>query len=174
MIHYDLTRAHPRFAPMIREIIGALVERYPWAPLHSVRVYEPPLGDRSMGNTKDGVISLNEHWFGADPRDLQDAALARHDILLRRLRVSWHGGMTAEPIHLLSHEFGHALAPAIPGCRAFARDARAAALLDPSLAISGYGLVDDDEYWAEIFAACELGKASGETRRQVMKLLDER
>ncbi len=31
-----------------------------------------------------------------------------------------------------------------------------------------------DEYWAEIFAACELGKASGETRRQVMKLLDER
>lgn len=172
MVDFRLDGAHPAYRPLIERMIGDLLERYPAALLRTVRIYDPPEGDRSMGYTKKGMISLNAHWFGRDPAVLRDEALTRPAVLLQGRRVAWHGGMIEEPDHLLAHEFGHVLSDALPGWRDFAGAARRVASRNPGMAVSGYGLVDDDEYWAECFAAFELGIARDEIAIGVRCLLD--
>ena len=173
MILYDLDRAHPASAPLIRRIVDALAERYPWAPLREVRLYEQKSGDRSMANTTEHEITLNPYWFSRDPVELRLQATRNTRVRLRGREVEWHGGMTDEPRHVLTHEFGHSLSHALPGWRALAGQARSRALDDPRLAVSGYGLVDDDEYFAEMFAAYELGTARIACARAVRDLLEK-
>ncbi len=174
MIRFDLARVHPSFVPPIRQTIDALAARYPRAPLREVRLYEPKPGDRSMARTTAHEIALNPYWFSRPVDELKEAAKRCTDVRLRGHVVIWHGGMNDEPIHVLHHEFAHSLSHGLPGWRALAGQARGRALADPALAVSGYGLANDDEYFAEMFAAYELGMLRGKDRDGMSELLDER
>lgn len=176
MILYNLAYAHPSFVPPIRQTIDALAARYPRVPLREVRLYDPKPGDRSMARTTAHEIALNPYWFSRPADELKEAAKRCTDIRLRGHVVKWHGGMTDEPIHLCTHEFAHSLSHALPGWRVLAGPARNRALADPSLAVSGYGLSNNDEYFAELFAAYELGLriVDSEAAKVIGDLLDER
>ena len=172
MIRFDLACAHPSFVPPIRKIVGDLAARYPQAPLREVRLYEPKPGDRSMANTTAETIALNPYWFSRPISDLRDAATWNTQVRLRGHVVEWHGGMTDEPRHVLIHEFGHSLSHALSGWRALAGRSRSRALADPSLAVSGYGLSNDDEWFAEHFALVELGLANKQQIKELNAILD--
>ncbi len=173
MIRFDLARAHPSFVPPIRQTIGDLAARYPQVPLREVRLYDPKPGDRSMARTTAHEIALNPYWFSRPISDLRDAAMRNTEVRLRGCVVRWHGGMCDEPRHLCTHEFAHSLSHALPGWHALAGPARSRALADPTLAVSGYGLANDDEYFAEMFAAYELGMLRGKDHDGMRELLDE-
>ena len=155
----DFTDFHQSFRADIGRTVGNLVDRYPSAPFHGVVPFEKP-GDRSLGYEDGGTVHLNLFWFGRPKANLLAAAV-EGDRRGARGIARWHGGMP-EPVHVLTHEFGHVLAGGVKDDLGFGRllrDGFGAARLRPSLAISGYALADRDEWWAETFAASELADA---------------
>ena len=148
---------HRDFLPTVDVILGALLTAYPQAKLSAVRLFERP-GDRSLAHVEGVTIMLNALWFSRPRAALAEAALLGRASAPYGAQL-WHGGMpdTPLPYHLLTHEFGHLLATATPGAVEFSAHSHAAALNDPSLAASGYALVDPDEWWGETFAALRLG-----------------
>lgn len=174
MITYELSQAHPEYRPLIRGIIDRLAAKYPQAPLRTVRVYQGPPADRSEAYTTAREIALNKFWFEQPPAVLQKAARACREIELQGKRIAWHGKMVDQPAQLCTHEFGHSLSHNLPGWHSWASEARAAALKDPTMAPSGYSFCDIDEFWAESFAAYELGLAGQRIADAVGALLRKR
>lgn len=160
---YELADAHPYYREAIPQVLRALAARYPRAALRRVCLYPARPRDESMGNVNErGVIALNPRWFAADPDVLRRAATGRTAFPLGDGRqVAYHGSMIAEPLHVLTHEFGHVVQYDVDGWERFTSPLLREARADPSLAPAGYALANATEYWAELFAACELGAATG-------------
>lgn len=165
MITFDLAAAHPGWPSLIEPILADLADRYPQAPLRRVTVVSRPAGDRSMAATDDGTISLNAFWFARDPSHLRASAT---------LPPLWHGPMTEEPRHVLTHEFGHCLSAALPdGWADRAQEMRLRATDAPARAPSPYALASADEFWAELFALNELGFADRDQRMALRYVASE-
>lgn len=109
--------------------------------------------------TGDCTISLNGFWFERPRRVFIEQVLSARAATPEEFPL-WHGGVGGvdrEFERLLTHEFGHLVAAVTQGSRDFAARSFDAAVDDPSLAVSGYALVDPDEHWAELFAALIIG-----------------
>lgn len=160
---YELAGAHPYYRREIPLVLGALCARYPRAVLRRVVLYPRRPHDESMGNVNErGTVALNPRWFAADPGELRAAATSRTAMPLGDGRyLAYHGRMTEEPAHLLTHEFGHVIQDCAPGWQELTAPLLAEARARPDLAPAAYGLCSAVEYWAELFAATELGLASG-------------
>ena len=151
---YDLKLAHADYRSVIPEIIDGLLTKYPRAALTQVYVGKPRNEkDISIGyyDEKAKKIWLNQYWVGRDPSFLQKAA---------KTEPLFHGEMTAEPAHICCHEFGHAVDWSDHQKIAKRRkEVWVAATKDPKSAVAAYGLTNDVEYFAELFAAVEMGVA---------------
>jgi hypothetical protein len=148
---------HPDFRGVVEAVVGSLDAVYPVARVAGVDLFERD-GDRSLAHVAGRTIVLNAHWF-ARPRAVLDEEAKVGREAARYGMPLWHGGM-GEPEHLLTHEFGHVLAAALPASGKLSGRGHAAALVDPAVAVSGYALVDPDEWWGETFAALRLGHAA--------------
>jgi hypothetical protein len=161
VIEFDLQGLHPSYDRVVRDVIRGLDVDYPLEAVQRVELYRGQQeGDESLGCVRTrGVISLNSRWFSKPIDELRDAA--RVDDLVpiggSAPPLQWHGGME-EPLHLLSHEFGHCLADKIPKWRDFAEKHWEHSCCDPIHARppSGYCLATPDEFWADCFAAMRL------------------
>lgn len=166
---------HPDFAAEADAVLSALREQHSRAGDVRVEVYDPERGDRSLGNSDEpGVISLNGWWF-SKPRARFDAAVVAARDATRPGLPMWHGGIGGienEFERLLTHEFWHHLQRALPGAGEFCRAGHEAALADNALAVSGYSLVDADEWGAEVFAALRLGGAGSPQVAEMEAFLD--
>lgn len=172
MVEFDLARATGDHRARIEAVISGLVRKYPAVSLRSVRTYDPVAGDRSMGNADEpGVIRLNARWFARSIGDLEKAAQRTAMPLGDGRTVAWHGPMTVEPDHVLTHEFGHRLADRVPAWREWQHAGWLASTADPDLAPSGYALTDEDEWGAEFFALVELGFGNPDQVREMQALL---
>lgn len=158
-ITYDLDMAHPLYRIQIPPILDALKAKYPDARLERVSMFWKDI-DYSLANTEaDGNMRLNAYWFRQDPEFLIECS---------KLAKGWHCCLGVEPRRVLTHEFGHAVRMARPHVMQFAEPMWQAATRVPSKASSGYALIDADEFWAEEFAAYELGALDGQ-RATVMR-----
>jgi hypothetical protein len=183
MVEYRLEAAHPAYRPAIRDILDELCRRYPGVDLAAVDLYEPEIGDTSMADADENfVIWLNAHWFARPPEILQRAADEALHMPLGNCR--W---LQFHPLHddilldVLAHEYGHVVALSHPAVLDWAEAAWLAATEEPELAPCGYalanGMADEDdgsvasEFWAEAFAAFELGLAPSTMARQIAELV---
>jgi len=155
---------HPDFLGPVEKIFATLDEVYPRAQLAEVRLFEKK-GDRSLAHVEGRDIVLNALWF-TRPRALLEEAGSDGRACLPYGMPLWHGGMK-EPDHLLTHEFWHVLAAALPDSNKFMDRGYAEVLADPSVAASGYAMVDRDEWGGETFAALRLGHGAS---KQVAEL----
>lgn len=156
------TNLHLDYRDEVESVLGTLAELYPDVPLSAVEIFEAPR-DLSMGHAADGVIYLNGYWFSRPRRFFTDAVMSARELTPPGFPL-WHGGIGGveqEFTRLLIHEFGHLLRVATPGAAEFAEAGSRAAVDDPSIAVSGYALADDDgsgeEWWSETFDAMILG-----------------
>lgn len=118
-----------------------------------------------MASSDAGTISLNAFWFARDPSHLRASAT---------LPPLWHGPMTEEPRHVLTHEFGHCLSTALPaGWKSRAEELRLRATAAPDAAPSPYSLASADEFWAELFALNEMGYADRDQRMAMRYVASE-
>lgn len=156
MIKID-QRLHANYRPVAEAEFDSLVAFYP-TKLVRLDLYDPLAGDTSLGHcTSADAIELNAYWF-AEPRVKLDMAVARGRECEPQHAMAWHGrigGVDGEFRRLLCHEYGHLLA--VPDAPAFSRRGHAMAIANPAVAVSGYALVDPQEWWAETFAALRLG-----------------
>ena len=166
----DLAAFHPTYHAPMQDTFADLTRRYPVANLQKVLAFDRP-GDESMGYATKNAIHLNRHWFSKPLDVLRRAAIGGRILRGAEGVAAWHDDMD-EPRHVLTHEFGHLLADALPGYAAFARDGWLAATREPGLAASGYSLADPDEWFAETFAAAELG-ARGEQADRLMEFVHD-
>jgi hypothetical protein len=154
-VKYDLAKAHADYRGLIPPIVEALLAKYPRAALREVYVGDPRNDkDISLGYYDEDTkkIWMNSYWFQQSPLVLQKAA---------KSSPLFHGRMTAEPEHLVHHEFGHSVDWADhQKIAARRKEVWVAATKDPKSAVAAYGLTNDTEYYAELFAAVELGLAS--------------
>jgi len=171
-IRYRLGGFHRDYRSIIPDTFAALAETYKRAALTEVNGYRKE-GDRSLGFTDNGNISLNLHWFSRPIGELQKSALEgmKHGIMgVPR----WHDGMK-EPAHLFTHEFGHTLEYGLRNRREF-RDFVETKFgetrREPSCAVSGYALVNDSEWLAETFAASQLAGPLTTGMRQAKELAE--
>lgn len=175
MIEYDLAGAHPAYRREIPEILEPLAEAYPGAGFRSVGLYEPKPGDTSMGATHPGGrIELNPHWFARDPVHLKSAAQHYPVIDVGGIQIGWHGPMVWEPLQVLTHEFGHVVRMALPKRLGdeWAGDRWRQATREPWRAPSGYALVNDEEFFGEMFALVHLGFATDDEARDMAELTE--
>lgn len=168
---YQLDGFHPYFQVAIPAIFERLRAKYPRAPLKQVRLTKLKEGDTSMGNaTQPGVIAFNPHWFARDPMYLQQAATEKTAFSLGDGRmIAYHGLMTEEPVHVITHEFTHVLTEALPGWREWSRARWLEATKLPSLAPAGYALANEIEYFPELFTAMELGLYTDATHPDMLR-----
>jgi hypothetical protein len=156
-------------------VLAALREEYSVAGPVRVDLYEPEPGDLSLGNSDTPhVISLNAYWFAA-PRHLFHEAVIAGRAATRPGLPRWHGSigdLAHEFARLITHEFAHHLMSALsePAAK-FACERHAAAVAEPTLAVSGYALCDADEWAAETFAAARLGGAGSPQVAEMLKFL---
>lgn len=150
---------HPEYKDEVETTLSALCEAFPQVVLTEVRMFSDE-GDRSLGRAKGNTIELNAYWFARPKQVMLDAVDdSRNSTPFGAPK--WHGGIggaKGEVKRLLNHEFAHLLAEYLTGYRTFARRHHREALANPELAVSGYALCDDeDEWFAETFAALRLG-----------------
>lgn len=175
-VNFDLARAHPEFRRIIPAILLPLAEHYPGAKLNAVGLYEPKDGDTSMGATYfDGRIQLNLYWFGRAPSELSAAAGCHAVVNVGGVPIGWHGPMMWEPSQVLTHEFGHCIWNGLPQDRVedWATPRWREATRRPHTAPSGYALASPPEFYAEMFALCELGLATADEVRDLRELTEE-
>jgi hypothetical protein len=167
-------RLHADFRPAAEATLAALLEAYPRVALEALRLYDPEPGDFSLGCCDSGrTIALNAHWFDV-PRALFDDAVVRGRSLTPAGAPPWHGhvgDLDREFDRLLAHEFWHAMADGLPGAAEFCRRGHAAAVAEPSLAVSGYAILDAAEWGAETFAAIWLGGAGSPQVAEMVEFL---
>lgn len=152
---------HDDYRNLTSSILAALSEAYPIVPSITVKLTDKD-GDESLGAAVGGTIELNARWF-AEPKVILDQAIIQARKTTPPDAPAWHGhigGAEQEYERFLTHEFGHLLATKLPGYEDFARAGQRAALSAPEIAVSGYALVDPDEWWTETFAALRLGAPS--------------
>ncbi len=158
LAHFDLKDAHPAYKVGIERILCGLADKYPWAGLRYVGLFEPTDVDRSLGRTEDGgKIYFNKRWFTQPPYILNEASRTNYKVLINGQEVLWHGKMLQEPLHVCTHEFGHVIAQQLPEYRDLAKSGWKASTTNNEHAVSGYALANPDEWWAETFCAVELG-----------------
>ena len=174
MVKFDLAGAHPRYRDEVPEILTSLARRYPGAGLRTVRLYRPEPGDLSMAATlPGGVIQLNEFWFVAAPDELSEAARCYPVVVVDGVTMGWHGPMTDEPEHVLTHEFGHVAMEALRREAAdWARERWQRATHDPVAAPSGYALANPEEFFGEEFALVHLCLATEDETADLLNLID--
>lgn len=174
MVQFNLQKAHPEYQEKIEALIKGLLAKYPFTKLKAVSLFDPDkkVNDLSMGRTTpQGEITLNSYWFSQPPEFLQKSAQEKTEVDIGGNKVPWHGEMIEEPEHVITHEFGHVIALNLPGWKKFAETRRKQILKDTALAISAYECADDDELFAEDFAAYELGFADKDLQYEMDKLL---
>lgn len=163
MIEFSLDGLHPSYDRILRDTYCSLDMDYPGV-LHAVELYSKE-GDESMGSACQaglcgGVIKLNRFWFGEPISQLRDAARSCAPVRLAGCDIAlpWHGDME-EPLHVLTHEFGHCLSDIVTGWREFITPHLIQSRLDPANCRppSGYGMSTGDEFWSDSFAAMRLG-----------------
>ena len=165
-IRFDFKLADPDYPALIERQLTALVRKYPQAKLTRVLVAPPRReNDISMGfyNEDDQSIAFNEYWFGQPLRFLAKAA---------KTPPLFHGEMTNEPIHVIAHEFGHALQWGLDKPMPRMKTVWLAATRAPKTASAQYGLVNAVEYFGELFAVCELGLATADHRAQMHYIME--
>lgn len=174
LVNFNLRGAHPLFAAEIEKTLHKLCTQYPFAPLHSVSLYEPRGHDTSMGATyPGGKILLNAYWFAGDPDRLNDASQRNYMVEANGVRLGWHGQMIKQPQQVLHHEFFHVVNQAAPKLiDPWAEERWLAATRNPYLAPSGYSLGGEPAEWfAEAGALYSLGLASEEDAEDMYNLL---
>ena len=168
-----MTALHPSLVFPVASQLARLRGRYGTAP--KVEVYAPKPNDMSLGYTEGTTIRLNGFWWAEPAGKLRDAVEIGNRPGDPEV-PTWHAGM-AEPDHTITHEYAHALwndrLRVRPEFQRFVREGYRSALSVPSLAPSGYALADDQEYWAEVFAAAELGLAGNAAVDEARELLEE-
>lgn len=146
---------------------------YSRVPFEGVELFRKP-DDRSLGYTGKGKIYLNAFWF-AQPRAAFDTQVMKARSSAPPGYPPWHGrigGFDHEVERLITHEFGHLLADTLDGYKEFASAGHSAVLADPTMAVSGYALVDPDEWFAEVFSALRLGGSGSVQIVEVDKFLE--
>jgi hypothetical protein len=173
---FDLSGAHEDYRSAIEDILSALYARYPWAPLRRVDMYRPNPDDRSLAyTTAEGVIRLNPYWFAREPSRLREAEM-RTVVPVDvggGVRLPWHFS-SESPRRVLTHEFGHVVALALPSSKKWSQEGWRAATDDPCGAVSAYSLFDPLEFFAEAFASIEMGRAPRELALSLRELLENR
>lgn len=165
MLKFELDKAAPEFQPIIQRRIIELTHKYPEAKLTRVYVGTPRKPkDISMGYYDEHKFEIwfNDYWM-SKPDMLVSAAKAQ---------PHFHGEMIDEPIHVITHEFGHALELGLKDPAARMKKIWLAATKDPKKSPAQYGLVNETEYWAELFTACELGLANEDQLAQARYVLE--
>jgi hypothetical protein len=164
VIRYELDDAHRYYRRCIPALIEGLMEKYPYAPLRVVKLYEAKPDDHSMGNVNvPGIIALNPYWFTAAPERLQSAATDKLCMTLGNgVSLAYHGLMTGEPSHLITHEMCHIMQAVWPYWQPKSRAAWRQATHNPELSPAGYAFTNEVEFCAELFAAYELGVATAQ------------
>jgi hypothetical protein len=162
-MEFALEGADKGYWQPITTCISELSEKYPQAQIARVYVGQPRRpDDLSMGyyDDKAQMIWFNAYWFSQPPEFLQAAAKAP---------PAFHGRMVEEPLHVCTHEFGHAwhYALATPEMDQRIREIWTALTKDPRRAVADYALVNPTECFAELFAAVELGLADRDQQRQL-------
>ena len=153
---YDMRYAHADYRRLLPQLFDDVLSRWPRAALRVVRIGPPRReGDVSMGFYDEGAqeIRFNTHWF------------ARPMGILRAAAVSpplFHGPMTEEPRHVVTHEVMHAVMYAAREMLPRVRAAWQASTVDPALMPAHYGLGDATEHFAELGALVDMGLASEE------------
>lgn len=150
---------HPDFRIDVETTLSALSAAYPQVPSPRLELYQPLPGDRSLGRAERDAILLNSYWFSRSRADFDAAVLEARGATLPGIPL-WHGGIGGqahEVERFLTHEFGHLLSDTLPGFRKFAFKQWKSAIDTPDVAVSGYALLDPDEWFAETFAAYRLG-----------------
>jgi hypothetical protein len=160
LIDLDLSGAHPDYRPVVDALFTELLARYPFAALRSMRIGPPRrLGDISMGyydqDTQD--IRFNAYWFARPPEVLQRAAMTP---------PFFHGEMTDEPRHVVTHEVMHAVQRSIPRIKPRMTEAWAYATRHPESMSADYAFSDETEYFAELGALVDMGFATDAQRDQ--------
>ena len=165
-MNLDLSTAHCDYQELIPPLLDELLGRYSRAKLSSLRVGLPRRdGDTSMGYYDEDTqeIRLNAHWF------------ARPVSVLRRAATSaplFHGPMTDEPRHVLTHEVFHSLDRVDPLTRSRMREAWLAATRKPRLMPADYGLSNATEFFAELGALVEMNLATVEQRQMLSWIMN--
>lgn len=152
---------HDDYKALMSSILETLSEAYPIVPPITVKLTDKD-GDESLGAAVGDTIELNARWF-AEPKVILDQAIIQARKTTPPEAPAWHGhigGAEQEFVRFLTHEFGHLMASELTGYKKFAQVGHKAARRDPEIAVSGYALVDPDEWWAETFAALRLGAPS--------------
>ena len=137
-----------------------LAANFPGVKVTRVALYQPEERDESLGSAyEDGTILLNPFWFSRDPTHLELAAKHRPITVVGDIELGWHGPMVHEPQHVLVHEFGHLVWNSLPNgvAEKWSTSRWRAATRNTSLAPTGYALANPSEFFAEMFALCELG-----------------
>lgn len=170
MVRFDLASVHPKFVRQIEDTYASLMDLYPRCQLKRVESYTPKPDDRSMGHTEGGVISFNLYWFGRDPKYLVKAAKEMPVVSVNGMEMPWHLPLW-EPVHVLHHEFYHALSDAVPGSGKWSKASWTLATANPGIAPTGYALANPDEFWAEAGTAYEFGYANAALSREMERML---
>jgi hypothetical protein len=159
-VKFSLDGVHPDYRDLVPEIIGEMVDRFPWSGLREVRLFEPKGDDCSQGNADTpGVISLSAGWLTKPRMALQEATLERFVVEINGAELGWHS-WSGEPEHLLCHEYGHIVGTKLRHYESWAHERWLQMTAEPADAVSGYALATSDECWAECFTAYVMGVAS--------------
>lgn len=147
-------------------MLDEMLRRYPMARLDLVK-FGPPRrkGDVSLGfyDEDSHEIRFNLYWFAAPVTFLRQAASSE---------PLFHGPMTDEPRHVVTHEIFHAVQRGIPGVEPRMRRAWKESTRRPELMPADYGLGDPVEHFAELGALVEMGLASDEQQRMLRWVLE--
>lgn len=156
MINFEFEGLHPSFIQPVTDTFQALVDEYPLDL--TVKLFQAE-GDKSIGcSAQQGVVELNAFWFG-EPIEFIQEATRNHPMVQtgQGVDIPWHG-TTVEPLHVLTHEFGHQLQFLIADWKTFAEPNWKRACQDvQACSLSGYALSSADEFWADAFSMMHLG-----------------
>lgn len=162
----DLSAAHRDYRELMPPIFDGLLRRYPMARLDLVRVGQPRReNDQSMGFYDEDAreIRFNSYWFIRPVSFLRQAASAE---------PLFHGPMTDEPRHVVTHEVFHAVQRGIEGIGPRMRRAWEESTRRPELMPAAYGLGDPVEHFAELGALVDLGLATDEQARVLRWIME--
>ena len=165
---------HEDYRGPLADVLRTLCLAYPQVEPPRVEMFAEDY-DRSLGHAEtDGTIRLNSYWFSR-PRSFFQRAVVRAREVSPEGAPKWHGGIGGEDnefARFVAHEFGHLLADKVPGSAAFSKAGHAAAIDQPDLAVSGYALVDAEEWFSETFCGLRFGAASVQVA-EMAKFLEE-
>ncbi len=165
-IKFDLALAHPDYRAPIQSIITTLVAKYPRAKLKRVYVGKPRnVRDVSMGFYDENKYEIwfNGYWMSRPMEVLQKAA---------RSEPLFHGKMTAEPMHVVTHEAFHSIEVGTPGIRPRMDEVWREVTRNPGTAVAGYAITNSVENFAETGACVEMGFATSVQREQLRYMME--